>query len=96
MASYSIVRTTATGAVSATILHADFPTLGNGTEVEIFAETASFWVNVRGGTAAADGNDCVYVPKDSGLLLTMRDGITAINAIQESAAGKAVVGIVQV
>jgi hypothetical protein len=68
---------------------------GNNT-YEVLSKDAAVWVHTTGGTAAADGAGCIYIPQNGWVEITLDDAQTSLTAIRaDSTDAKVVVSSVQ-
>jgi hypothetical protein len=54
-----------------------------GASYVIFAYNSALWVNVKGGAATVEGDDCLPIPQDGWDTIVLHDQ-QAINAIQDT------------
>ena len=80
MARYDAAKTTTAGSSSTAL--GTIRTLAEGAVVEITALNAACWVHLTGGTAAAAGDNCIPVPQNGAVELTILTAGTVLTAIR--------------
>lgn len=52
---------------------------------EVYAEDGDVWINHQGGTASANGANCIILRQNNSILMRITQGVTSVTAIRAGA-----------
>lgn len=58
--------------------------LAKGAVVEVTVLDADMWINVAGGAASVAGANCVALPQNQSIRITVDDAVTSLAGIRDS------------